>query len=78
MDKDFNRDPVYKKKHLKVKINFYNGKFNTNFYNNKTWKEGPYIFVSVILIHSVYRTGNNHYSQAFLGECKCVVKEKRR
>ena len=28
------------------------------------------------MIDSVFRTGNNYYSQVFLEECKYVVKEK--
>ena len=31
---------------------------------------------SVILIDSIFRTGNNYYSQVFLEKCKYVVKEK--
>ena len=33
------------------------------------------IFLSVILIDSVYRTGKNYYLQVSLGECKYVVKK---
>ena len=33
--------------------------------------------VLVILIHSVFRTGNNHYPQVLSEEYKYVVKEKR-
>ena len=31
----------------------------------------------MILIDSVFRTGNNYYSQVFLEECKYVVKKKK-
>ena len=34
------------------------------------------IYLSVILIDSDFRTGNNHYPQVFLEECKDVPKEK--
>ena len=35
-------------------------------------KEGSQcVFLSVILIDSVFRAGNNHYLQVFLEECKC-------
>ena len=55
----------------------YNRKINTNLHNNKMPKEGSqYIYLSVILINSVFRTGNNYYPQVFLEECKYVVKEK--
>ena len=33
--------------------------------------------VLVILIHSVFRTGNNHYPQVLSEEYQYVVKEKR-
>ena len=32
--KEFDSEPVYNEKYLKVKTKFYNGKINTNFYNN--------------------------------------------
>ena len=33
--------------------------------------------LSVILVNSIFRTGNNYYPQVFLEECKDVVKEKK-
>ena len=49
-----------------------------NFYNNKILKEGPHCtFLSVILIDSVLRTGNNYYPQVLLEEFKYVVKKKK-
>ena len=75
--KEFDSEPVYNEKCLKTEIKSYKGKINTNFHNNKIPKEGsPCIFLSVILINSVFRTDNNYYSQVFLEECKYVVKEK--
>ena len=35
------------------------------------------IFLSVILIDSVFRTGSNYCSQAILEECKYFVQEKK-
>ena len=65
-------------KSWKAKIKSYNGKINTNFQNNKIPKEGSHFTcLLVILIDSVFRTGKNYYPQAFSGEKKCVVKEKR-
>ena len=57
----------------------YEGKINTNFYVDKVPpKEGSqYICLSVILIHSVFKTGKNQYRQVFLEECKYVIKEKK-
>ena len=45
---------------------------------NKIPKEDSQcICLSVILINSVFRTGNNYYPQVFLEECKYIVKEKK-
>ena len=42
-------------------------------------KEGSQcIFLSVILIDSVFRAGSNYYPQVFLEECKYVDKEKKK
>ena len=54
------------------------GKNNTNFHNNKIPKDDSQcIFLSVILIDSVYRKDKNYYPQVFLEECKYVVKAKK-
>ena len=77
LKKEFNKEPVYNEKYLKTKIKSYNGKINTDFYNNKIPKECPqFICLSVILIDSVFRTGKNYYPQVFLEECKYFVKEE--
>ena len=69
---------MYNGKYLKTKRKPYNGKTNTNFYNNKIPKEGfQFICLSVILIDSVFKTGKNCFSQIFLEERKYIVKEKR-
>ena len=69
---------VYNAKYLKAKIKFCNGKIKTNFHNNKIPKEdSQYIFLSVILIDSVLRTGKNYYPQVYLEEFKTAVKEKK-
>ena len=65
-------------KYLKTKIKSYNGKINTNFHNNKISNEGSQcICLSVILINSVYREDEDNCPQAFLGEYKYLVKEKK-
>ena len=52
--KEFDSEPVYNEKYLKAKIQSYNGKISTNFYNNKIPKEdSQYICLSTILIDSV-------------------------
>ena len=78
INKEFNSDRVYNKNDVKTKTKSYNGKINTNFPNMKIPKEGSQcICLSLILIDSVFRTGNNYYPQVFLEECKYVVKEKK-
>ena len=69
--------PVCNEKHLKAKIKSYNRKIKINFHNSKIPKEGsPFIFLSVILMDSIFRTGKNYYPELFL-ECNCVLKKKR-
>ena len=76
--KEFGSEPVYYEKYLKAKRKSYNGKINTNFYNNKIPKEGSqFISLSVTLIDSVFRTGKIYYRQVFSEECKYLVKEKK-
>ena len=78
IDKTFESDPVYNEKYLKAKIKSYNGKTNTNFYNNKIPKEvSQCMCVLVLLINFVFITGNNYYPHVFSEECKYVVKEKK-
>ena len=78
LKKEFNSEPVYNQKYLKAKTESCNGKINTNFHDNKIPKEGSqFICLTVILIHSVFRTDKIYYSQVFLEECKYVVKERR-
>ena len=68
---------MYNEKYLKTKIKSYNGKINTNLYNNKVSKEGSWsICLSIILIDFVFRTGNNYYPQVFLEEYKLLLKKK--
>ena len=65
-------------RYLKTKTKSYEGKVNTKFHGDKVPKEGSqYIFLSVILIDSVFRTGKNYFPQVFLEECEYIVKEKK-
>ena len=65
-------------KYLKSKIKSYNERINTNFHNNKILNKGSqWIFLSVILINSVYREDKDNYPRAFLEEYKYLVKEKK-
>ena len=55
---------LYNEKYLKPKTKSYNGKINTNFYNDKIPKEGSQcICLSVILIDPVYRKYKDYYPQ---------------
>ena len=59
--KKFGSESVYNEKYLKTKIKSYNENINTNFHNNKIPKEdSQYIYLSVILISSVFRTGKSY------------------
>ena len=75
--KEFDTELVYNEKYLKTKIKSYNGKINTNFYNNKIPKEGSeFICWSLILINSIFKPCKNYY-QVFLEECKYFINEKK-
>ena len=79
LKKEFDSELECNEKYLKAKIKSNNGKINTSFRNNKIPKEDPqYVCLSVILMDSVFRIGQNYYPQVFLEECKFVVKEKKR
>ena len=84
LNKEFDSEPVYNEKNLKAKLNPYNGKTNTNFYDNKIPKEGSqFICLPVILIDSLFRTGKNYYPQvlqvllSLFHGFKYLVKEKK-
>ena len=67
-----------KMKYLKTKIKSYTRKMNTSPQNNIIPKGGSqFICLSVILINSVIRSGENYYPQVFLEEYKYVVEEKK-
>ena len=75
--KEFDTELVYNEKYLKTKIKSYNGKINTNFYNNKIPKEGSeFICWSLILINSIFKPCKNYY-QVFLEECQYFINEKK-
>ena len=53
-------------------------KINIKFHNNKISKDGSqFIYLSAILINSLFRSGKNYYPQVFLEKCNYVVKEKK-
>ena len=60
--KEFHRELVYNEKYIRTRIKFSEGKFNTNFHDNKIPKEeSQCISLSVILVDSVFRLGKNYY-----------------
>ena len=77
LKREFDSEPVYHEKYLKAKIKSYYGKINTNVQNNNILKEGTQcICLSVILNDYVFKADSIYYIQAFLEDCKYVVKEK--
>ena len=69
--KEFDSKLVYNKKYLRAKIKFYDGNINTNIHNNEIPREGSqFIWLSVILTDSLFKTGKNYYPRVFLEECK--------
>ena len=76
--KGFHSQLVYNKKYLKTKTKFYEGKINTNLHNGKMPNEDfHHIFLSVILIHSMFNIGKHYYPQVFLQEYKYSDPEKK-
>ena len=70
--KEFDSEPIYNEKYLKTKIKSDKRKKLTHTF---MLKEGSQcICLSVVLIDTVFRTGNNYYSQVFLEECYYVIK----
>ena len=60
--KKFDSEPLYNEKYLKAIIKSDNGTINIKFDNDKIPREGSqFIFLSVILIYSVFKTGKNYY-----------------
>ena len=54
MKKKFNSELIYNKKQLKAEKKSYNGKANTK-------ESSQYIYISVILIDSIYIKDENYY-----------------
>ena len=76
--REFDINPVYKKKYLKTRTKSYKGEINSNFHSNGIQKERyETMCLSATLIDTVFRTGKNYYPQVFLEECKYIVKEKK-
>ena len=76
--KEYHSESVYNEKDVTCKTKPFNGRINTNFHNNKIPKEAfLFIYLSVILIDSVFRLGENYCPQVFLAECNYLLKKRR-
>ena len=65
-------------KYLKTKIKSCGDKINIIFQNDEIPEEGLHcVFLSVMLIDSVFKMGKNYFPQVFLEECKYIVKIKK-
>ena len=74
-EKEFDNEPVYNAKCVKAEIKSYIRKISTSFCNNKIPNEdSQFICLSVFLIDSVFRTGQNYYPQVSLEERKQMPK----
>ena len=75
--KGTDNEPVYNEKYLKTKTKSFKGRINADFHSDKIPRDGSqFIYLSVVLINSVYRADKSYYPQVFLEEYKYVVKEK--
>ena len=59
--------------HILIKLNTYNKTVIYN--NNKICSQ--YIYLSVILIDSVFKINKNYYPQVYFKQCKYDVKEEK-
>ena len=76
--KKFQTETAYNKKHVKAKPKSFNVNTNTNFLNDKITKEcSQFVYLSVTLINSVFKTGYNCYPQVFQKNVKELIKKKR-
>ena len=74
---EFDSEPVYNEKYLTTKIKPYEVKINTKFHGNKIPKAGSQcIYLSIIMIDSVFRTVKHYHPQMYLEEWKYIFKEK--
>ena len=78
LKKGFHSQLIYNKKYFKTKIKSYEGKINTNLHNGKMPNEDfHHIFLSVILIDSIFNIGKHYYPQVFLEEYKYTDPDKK-
>ena len=74
--KKFDSDQVFNDKCLKTKMKSYNNKITTIF-PDKALKEGfECVYLSTIVINSVFKSSKSYYSHALLEEYKFKIREK--
>ena len=72
--KEFDSGPFYNDENIKAQIKWY----SSNFYGNKTPKEGEhYTYLSIIFLDSIVNADKKYHPQIFLEECKYVMKKKK-
>ena len=75
LKKEFDREPVYKKKLLETKIKSYGDLMVTHFHDKEVLKVGSdYTSLAVIMIDYALKNDEYYYPQAFLKECKYIKK----
>ena len=77
----FESKPIYVEddKYIKVKIESYQDKVNTNFQGKKTPKENSsYKCLSIITLESIIKVNKKYHPQILLDECKYGVKNKKK
>ena len=80
MNIEFDSEPVYGDyhKYLKIRINIYGDKVNTNFRGNKVPKENTsYKCLSLKMLDSVIRVNKKYYPETLLEECKYEIKKNK-
>ena len=75
--KGFDSEAVYSRKCLETKVKSYEGKIGTHLHDDGITKEGAHcICLSVMLIDSICKIGENCSPEVLLEEWEKIVKEK--
>ena len=80
LKKEFDSEPIYNKKILKMKIRSHSDE-DTDFHNEEIGSKpkvgSNYTCLAVVLIGFILKKDGNYYLQIFLKECKYTEKEKK-
>ena len=78
LKKEFDIRPVHENKYIKIKIEIYSNRINTNFHDNEIPENNEcYACLSVILLDSAATVDKKYYPQTFSEECKYAIKKKK-